>query len=180
MYPHPLKLFAVGVLSFVLLTPAINCSKMQMDNYETPGRNQDRQFVMDAATSNLNEVETGSLAAAKSTNAGVKLYGQMIAEDHGAAQNELKLIADTINLTIPQAPDSVHQALCQTLSGFTGKAFDTAWLRLQITDQQKAISLFQVELNNGTQTSVLWYANKHLPGLQAHLKMADSLMQVLQ
>ncbi len=62
----------------------------------------------------------------------------------------------------------------------TGKAFDTTWLRAQITDHQKAIVLFRSELNNGTSTSVIRYTNKHLPELQAHLKMADSLLQVLQ
>jgi putative membrane protein len=180
MRSHQLRPFAVGLLTFALLTTSIDCSKMKMDNYEAAGGSLDRQFVTDAATSNLDEVSAGSLAAAKSTNVGVKGYGQLLAEDHGAAQNELKLIADTINLVLPQTPDSLHQAMQQTLSGLTGKSFDTTWLRAQITDHQKTIVLFQSELKNGTSATVLRYTNKHLPELQAHLKMADSLLQELQ
>lgn len=176
----PCQPFAVWLMTFLLLITSIDCSKMKMDNYESAGGSPDRQFVADAATSNLNEVNAGLLATAKSTNAGVKGYGQLLAEDHRAAQNELKLIADTINLILPQAPDSVHQAMQQTLSGLSGKSFDTAWLRVQITDHQKTIAFFQSELNNGTSATVLRYTNKHLPELQAHLKMADSLLQVFQ
>jgi putative membrane protein len=154
------------------------CNKDDDNNNGTPQSDQD--FMVKAAQSNLAEVDAGQLAASKSGNAAIKMFGQMMVTDHTQAFAELKINADSLKFTLPASPDSMHIALKQKLSTLTGKSFDSLYINSQVNDHHTAISLFESEASSGYDQRLRNYANKYLPGLRMHLHMADSIKALVK
>src|SRR5262245_36138525 len=65
--------------------------------------NADHHFVMEAAEGGMAEVELGKLAADKASNAKVKEFGERMVTDHGKADEELKSLAASKQITLPTA-----------------------------------------------------------------------------
>ncbi|HEY4154145.1 MAG TPA: DUF4142 domain-containing protein [Puia sp.] len=131
----------------------------------------DSSFLSKASEANLAEIDAGKLAAAKAGSAWVKKYAEKMVADHTAAQAELAELAKKESATIPKEADSAHQILTKQLAGLTGNAFDSAYIKSQLTDHQAAVSLFTEELTSGTDPDAVAYAKKYLPALKAHLAM---------
>jgi putative membrane protein len=108
----------------------------------------DQQFTMMANMGNQPEMELGQLAATKAANASVKTYGMLLVVEHTPVGPELDSIAGLVNLSTPDTLDAEHKVLQQTLTGLSGKAFDTTYLSSQVRDPQKIISLFENEAVN--------------------------------
>jgi putative membrane protein len=177
---------AIAILCCIIiygLTAAFTKSHIKKSEYQSPGSRlnaKDLQFLVDAGYGNLDEIDAGSLAPAKSSTESIRSFSEMMVEDHRMAENELRTIAENVKTPIPKEPDSPHIMIKQTLSQLPAAVFDTAWLRQQITDHMTAVALFQSEIHNGKDTSVKEYADKYLPKVKMHLAIADSLLQELQ
>jgi putative membrane protein len=135
----------------------------------------DHHFVMDAATGGMAEVELGKLAADKATNADVKKFGQRMADDHGKANDELKSLAQSKQITLPNAVDAKHQATIDRLSKLSGEAFDRAYVQEMLKDHQKDVAAFRTESKSGKDPEVKAWAGKTLPTLEEHLKLIQDL-----
>lgn len=99
------------------------------DDVNQPGVSErDQAFIMQASYGNRAEIEFGKLADSLSTTDSVKVFGQMMSEDHSTAQEELESLADDWDVHTPDTPDSVHLAIKQQLMLMTGHMFDTAYI----------------------------------------------------
>jgi putative membrane protein len=141
----------------------------------TTTRVNDKKFVKDAAIGGMTEVELGKLAAEKGSSEQVKQFGQKLVDDHTKANDELKQIASTESVDVPNAPDSKHQSRIDKLSKLSGPNFDKAFLKDQVKDHEQDITEFQTEAQGGTDPNVKQFASKTLPVLQEHLTMAKDL-----
>ncbi len=56
---------------------------------------EDTEFMNEAASGGMMEVELGQLAANKAVSADVKKFAKMMVDDHTKANNELKSLADS-------------------------------------------------------------------------------------
>src|SRR6202051_4845966 len=65
----------------------------------------DRAFVLKAAQGGMTEVQLGQLAVDKGTLQDVKDFGSKMVTDHGKANDELKSIASSKNITVPDKLD---------------------------------------------------------------------------
>src|SRR3712207_5364598 len=74
-----------------------------------PLSENDRTFVMEAASGGIMEVEAGRLAEQNASNARVKAFGAMMVRDHSNANNELKSIASAKNITLPDTMTTKHK-----------------------------------------------------------------------
>lgn len=167
------KVFLAGTLALAILT---SCDKDDNDN---DVNSTDQMFVNQVAIGNKAEIMAGQLAATKGSSAGVRAFGQMMVTEHGQAQTDLQNVATNIGITLPDTVDAEHQALMVRLSSLSGYSFDTAYINSQVKDHQKTISIFQMEISSGNNTSVRNYANQYLPHIQMHLQKADSLRTAL-
>src|SRR6202035_1256356 len=61
----------------------------------------DSAFYKHAAEGGIAEVELGSLAQQKSSNQSVKDFGAMMVKDHSAANDKLKAVAASKNISLP-------------------------------------------------------------------------------
>jgi putative membrane protein len=135
----------------------------------------DHHFVTDAAVGGMAEVELGKVAAEKAANADVKQFGQRMADDHGKANDELKSLAQSKQITLPSAIDAKHKATIDQLSKLSGEAFDRAYVQEMLKDHQKDVAAFRAESKSGKDPEVKAWADKTLPILEDHLKMVQDL-----
>ncbi len=139
----------------------------------------DRNYMMQAALSNLAEIDAGTLASTKGNKDSTKMFGAMMVADHQKANASLDSLAKVKGVTLPTAPDAEHVALKQRLSTLSGRTFDTAYINSQVKDHQKTITLFQSEISGGMDQNTRDFASKNLPVIQMHYTMADALSKKL-
>jgi len=135
----------------------------------------DSTFVKTAAMDGMAEVEHGRLAAQNAASADVKQFGQRMVDDHGKANTELQSIASQKNITLPKELDAKHKAMHDKLAKMNGAAFDSAYMTHMASAHKEAVSLFQREAKSGKDAETKAFAEKTLPTLQEHLKMAQDL-----
>jgi hypothetical protein len=61
----------------------------------------DRNFIMKAAQGGMAEVELGQLASQRASDPQVKQFAERMVADHGKANDQLKQIASSKNVTLP-------------------------------------------------------------------------------
>jgi len=133
----------------------------------------DQTFVMKAARGGLAEVELGKLAEDKATNDQVKQFGKKMVDDHGKANDELKSLAQSKNITLPTDLSAKDKALHDRLSKLSGAAFDRAYMQAMVKDHREDVNEFRTESKSGADPEVKQWAAKTLPTLETHLKLAQ-------
>ena len=154
-------------------TMLISCDKNDDNDNELNA--QDHTFLVQASLGNTAEVGAGMLASTKGDSSAIRAFGQMMSTDHTQAQTDLKATGTNVGVNVTDTIDATHAALLVTLNGLSGRAFDSVYIVNQITDHQTTIAAFQAELNSGSHSQVLNFANTYLPKIQMHLQKADSI-----
>lgn len=137
----------------------------------------DQDFIKKAAQVDLAEVQMAQLAQQKSQSEHVKQMAQQILNDHQQNEEQVKQLAQKNNVTLPDQPDSKHQAELQKLQKLDGAAFDKAFIKAQRKDHQKTVNLFREQAKNAKNPDVKSYAEQTLPKLEQHLDMARGAMK---
>ena len=88
-------------------------------------------------------------------------------------------IAAGLGVDIPKALDSEHERMRQKLQTLHGKAFDDQYMHDMVEDHNKAVKLFPQEERSGHNTELKQFAQKTLPTLDEHQKMALELSRKL-
>jgi putative membrane protein len=118
-------------------------------------------------------VMMGELASSTSTNATVKSLGQMMAKDHGKANDELKKWASATGYTLPTSLNAEQQKMHDDLKAKKGADFDRMYTDLMVTDHKKDIAEFKKEVSGGSEASLKGFASNTLPTLEHHLMEAE-------
>lgn len=135
----------------------------------------DTSFAKKAAQGGLAEVAMGQLAESHAQSADVKAFGQKMVQDHGTANDKLKVAAEQEHIQLPTQPSSQDQATINRLSKLHGEAFDKAYAKTMVKDHRKDISEFKQEAQHGGSSQVQTFAKATLPTLEEHLQMAEKL-----
>jgi predicted outer membrane protein len=94
-------------------------------------------------------------------------------DDHGKANDQLKSLARTKNITLPSDLSPKDKALHDRLSKLSGAAFDRAYMRAMVTDHTKDVNEFRTQSKSGVDPDIKSWASSTLPTLESHLKMAQ-------
>lgn len=155
-------------------TTTTDTSNMSSANMMAVG-DTDRQFILEAASGGMMEVEAGRLAEQSAQNARVKAFGAMMVRDHSAANNELMALASARNITLPDSMMAKHKSHIDKLRTATGRAFDKEYMNMMVMDHNEDVNKFQVAANNAQDTAVRGFANRTLPVLRMHKDSADAI-----
>jgi putative membrane protein len=163
----------VQLLIIVLIMgfASVPCTKYHGDKLN----NVDKNFLVQASLSNTAEIQAGTLAAAKANSVGVKMFAQMMLQDHNPAQADLKVTGANVGIPVRDTIDAQHASFLQQLTSLSGRAFDSAYINSQLNDHQNASNQFQLEMDKGYHISVRSYASNYLSKIKLHLTMADSI-----
>ena len=129
----------------------------------------DAKFAVAAANGGMAEVELGTLAQQKAVNQKVKDFGAMMVTDHSKANDELKALAKSKGITLPDSIDSKEQQVKSDLSAKSGADFDKAYVSNMIDDHKEDIKEFEDATKNLKDPDLKAFAVKTLPTLKMHL-----------
>jgi putative membrane protein len=133
----------------------------------------DQDFLKDAIQGNLAEIAMGQLAQQKGNSEGVKSFGQMLSQDHSAANDKAMSLAKSLGVTSPTEPKPDAKAEQDKLSKLSGEAFDKEFAHHMVADHKKNIAEFNQQAKGSGE--VASFAKETVPTLQKHLETAQSL-----
>jgi putative membrane protein len=135
----------------------------------------DRDFVTKAAQDGMAEVALGELALKQASNNEVKQFAQRMVNDHSKANNELKELASKKGIAFPSEASAKHKAAQDRMAKLSGADFDREYMRAMVKDHDNAVALFEKQSRSGSDPELKAWAEKTLPVLREHQKMARDL-----
>jgi putative membrane protein len=135
----------------------------------------DRDFVTKAAQDGMAEVALGELAARQASNNEVKQFAQRMVDDHSKANNELKELASKKGIAFPSEVSAKQRASQDRMAKLSGADFDREYMRAMVKDHDSAVALFEKESRSGSDPELKAWAEKTLPVLREHQKLARDL-----
>jgi putative membrane protein len=155
----------------------------------------DESFVQQALKSGENEVAMAKLAAEKATASELKQLAEMLAQDHGQVNEQLRLIAQKSGGPkqgdTPSAPGQRSESgppgvspgagpatspELEKLSKLSGPEFDKEFLAAIVAGHEKSVELYEkasTQLKDGAAKKL---ATDTLPKIKEHLQQAKSLL----
>lgn len=135
----------------------------------------DLKFYRDAAEGGMAEVAMGNLAQQKAQSPSVKDFGAQMVKDHSAANQKLKALAQSKNITLPANPSVSEMEVKSKLQVLTGGTFDKSYIKGMIKDHEEDIAEFKKEAASGQDPQARAFASATLPTLEAHLKKIQAI-----
>ena len=167
--------FAACLFSSVVLVSCDDDDEDDDTGNNTELNDADQNFMVRTSISNTAEVGTATLAISKATDPRVIAYAQHMIAEHSLAQTELKALGTRVGYPVKDTLDPAHQTIAAQLSALSGRAFDSAYIHVQVLDHEATLTNFENELDNGRHRDVLAYAEKYRPHIEQHLERADSI-----
>jgi putative membrane protein len=139
------------------------------------GQSRDAKEMKELAIANMAEIEAGKLALEKAQDPKVKEFAQHMVDDHTKMLDEVKQLAQSKNVELPNAPDAKHQKLMKKLQGLSGEKFDREYMQAMVKDHRDSLKLAQRTAKGAKDEELKSAAQKAAPEIQDHLKMAQDI-----
>ncbi|MGK5629990.1 DUF4142 domain-containing protein [Streptomyces sp. URMC 123] len=132
----------------------------------------DTAFLKSAHQGNLAEIAAGEDAVKHATTSCVMRTGRTLVTDHTKLDGDVKRVADKVGVSLPNAPTPEQQKELAEVQGKAGsKAYDEAWLKVQVAAHEKTLGLIDRELKEGRNAEVKATAKAARPVVSTHLAM---------
>ena len=168
------KYFLVPMLFFVSSLVAVAQEAGNTGNMDS------QEFVNEAASGSMMEVALGEMASQKASSEEVKSFGQKMVEDHSKANEELKQIAESNSLTVPETMMDKQQKMVDKLSELSGEEFDKEYMKAMLKDHKKDIKKFEKAASNADNAEIQSWARKTLDVLEQHHQLAEETQQTVE
>jgi putative membrane protein len=132
-------------------------------------------FAVKAADGGMMEVALGQVAQQNASSPRVKAFGEMMVKDHTEANNNLKAIATSLNIALPDSVSDDSKKEIEHLKMKKGKDFDKAYVSMMVDDHKKDIAEFRKCADNCSDSTIKSFASTTLPVLEKHL---DSIQAI--
>jgi putative membrane protein len=151
------------------------------DNIEDKDVKKDSDFAVEVMDGGLLEVQASNLALTKGTSPEVKKYAQMMVDDHTKASNELKSVAASKNITLPDVMSEKCQKKFYDLDQKEkGEDFDKEYIDLMVKDHKDMIDKFEDQAEDGNDAELKTWASGKLEVLRHHLNEAQRIQDALK
>ena len=137
----------------------------------------DKAFVRKALQGGMAEVQLGQLAAQKSTNPDVKEFGQKMVDDHTKLGDQMKQVAQQMNIKPPDSLSSKDKATVAKLSVMNGDAFDKAYIKDMVKDHKQDEKEFKQEAMNTQNSALKDTVSQGAQVIGQHLQMIEQIAQ---
>ncbi|MGY4479988.1 DUF4142 domain-containing protein [Bradyrhizobium sp. USDA 3364] len=132
-------------------------------------------FIKEAATSDMLEIEAAKIAQQKG-NAAEKKFADQMVTDHTKTSTELKaMVSGEMKSALPTGLDDSSRKKLDVLRNTKVDDFASEYDPMQISAHKDAVSLFERYAKGGDDPKLKDWAGKTLPALQHHLAMAQDL-----
>ena len=139
------------------------------------------EFMIEAASGGMMEVALGNMAAKQATNPEVKKFAQMMVTDHTKANNEMKKLAASKNVTLPTRVGEDHQKHIDKMADLRGADFDREYMSMMVEDHEEDVEMFrEASQDDDYSAEVKAYASKTLTTLEQHLQRARQVNDMVK
>jgi putative membrane protein len=143
-------------------------------------QNRDRDFVREAASAGMLEVELGRYAQQNAQNQRVRNFAQMIVRDHSQANDELRAIAQRKNFTIPGTMENNHQNKLDRFRDKKGSEFDKDYMKEMVDEHEDDVDRFKKYAEEGNDPDLKEFARKTLSVLLMHQDSAKNIHDAIK
>lgn len=147
------------------------------ERFDERAAEKDAQFLVEAASINMEEIQLGELAEQKGMATHVKDLGKMMVEQHTKAMNDLKELASKKTITLPTALTDEGQNAYDDLNKESGKDFDKDYCDKMVKGHENAIDKFEKAAADSKDPDIRNWASSMLPSLRAHLDHAKNCQE---
>jgi len=140
-------------------------------------RAMDSDFLREANTGNLKEIELGRVAVRQANSEKVRNFGQRMIDDHTKMSQEVMQVARSKGLDLNDQLPSEARSDINRLSSVNGADFDRQYIKAMVQDHEKDADAFDREARTGDDASVRSLASRALPTIREHLRMAKDMDQ---
>lgn len=144
----------------------------------------DHDFVVQAALSNMAEIQLGHLAGKKAKDGGVKKFAKTMVDDYLKVQQHLAKAGYGEGIKWPKQLDERHLQIQKRLSDLSGEQFDREYMQAMVDGHRDMEKLLATRADNGGEGASLaakvnqWAAST-LPAVRAHLEEARQVSSTL-
>jgi putative membrane protein len=135
-------------------------------------------FAMKAANGGMMEVELGKVARDHAASQRIRAFGDMMVRDHSQAGDNLKSIASSLKIALPDSISNDEKKEIDQLKMKKGKAFDKAYVEMMVDDHKKDIDEFKKCAADCSDSTIRSFAANTLPVLQKHLDSIQAIASV--
>jgi putative membrane protein len=139
-------------------------------------------FMIEAASSGMKEVELGKIAEQKSTNKRVKDFAKLMVTEHTKSNMELQALAQAKSVTLPGMMGDKDQKVFDDLRAKSGAEFDKGYMNEMVDGHQRMVNKFKKRANEEDKrdSEVSAFAQKNLTHLQMHLDSARAIYDAIK
>jgi putative membrane protein len=146
------------------------------NNWNASLNQQDINFIRETINLNHSEIRMGEILVQRGQTQAIRDYGQMLINDHTAALQELRALAESKggSIVLPEVP-AANQGVLNSLERVSDAGFDERARAAAISAHRAAINRHEREVRSGQDPDVVAWARNQLPVLEAHLQQAQTL-----
>jgi putative membrane protein len=136
----------------------------------------DNNFADQVAAASASMVALGQMAARRSANPAVRQFAQRVVAERTMIDSELIAVARRRGVQPPAAPDPRDTEAGRELSPYAEAAFDQRYLAQQVQAHDLQRTLFRNQAQEGTEAELRAFAERYLPVVEAHARMARAVL----
>ena len=140
----------------------------------------DSEFMISAANAGMTEVALGNIANNNAANDKVKEFGQMMIKDHTTAGDQLKKIAVSRNIMLPDSLSKESKKHVADMQKKKGKDFDKAYINMMIEGHEKVLKEFEDIQSKGSDNELKAFVSQTIPIIKGHLDSAKSIKESIK
>jgi putative membrane protein len=137
----------------------------------------DKAFVRQALQGGMAEVQLGQLALQKSSNPDVKQFAQKMVDDHTKLGDEMKQVAQQMNVKAPDSLSGKDKSTISKLNALNGDEFDKAYIKDMVKDHKQDAKEFKQEAQNASNPALKQVATQGAQVIDQHLQMIEQIAQ---
>jgi putative membrane protein len=159
------------VAALALAAPAFAAGQQHATSTQVKPTNE---FITAAAQDDMAEMDLGTLAKQKAQSQSVKQLAERLVTDHQNNERQVKQLAQSKNINMPSQVTEKDKALKDHLASLSGQEFDREYVKAMIEGHKEAVADFELAARQHDDSQLQSYAQKTLPILQEHLRMAEN------
>ncbi|CAB3803173.1 DUF4142 domain-containing protein [Paraburkholderia fynbosensis] len=169
-----ITIIAALCTSFGLVSPLVNAQTQAASTTSAnPLPQADKDFIQAASMSSSTEIDAAKLATSNSSDKDVKSFAHHMMLDHTKLTVQLKMAAPH-GVEVPK--DNSDTSVLDALKPLKGKEFDQAYIKkVGLEGHRSTIAAFEKEISDGQNADLKKAAQKGLPTIKEHYKMAQDL-----
>ena len=158
-------------------TPGAPGTGDTMTSQTSDQQTMDKRFVHTALQGGMAEVQLGQLAVQKGSSEDVKQFGQKMVDDHTKLGDQMKQVAEQMNVKVPDSPSKKDQKTMAKLQALNGDAFDKAYIKDMVKDHENDEREFKHEAATASNPALKEAATQGEQVISEHLQMIKQIAQ---